>query len=286
MRPQPKLSFWQMWNVSFGFLGIQIGFALQSSNITRILADLGADLESLSLFFLVAPLTGLIVQPFVGAATDKTWNRMGRRNPYIFFGALFACVGMILLPNASIFVAIIAPMVFGVFMLALMDTSFNVTMQPFRALVSDMVLSEQRDQGYSIQTILINIGAIFGSLLPFLLTNVIGLDNAAVLGEVSPSTTWSFYVGATVMMVSVWWTVFRTKEYSPEKYYAFKGMDAKAVAKEQAKKLTLPTKFHNFMQLFTKMPSLMKRLAIVQFFSWFPLFIMWTYMPTAMMQYA
>lgn len=285
---QPQLHFWQMWNVSFGFLGIQIGFALQSANITRILADLGAHLESLSLFFLVAPLTGLIVQPFVGAATDRTWNRMGRRNPYIFYGAFFACIGMLLLPNASVFVAILSPMIFGVFMLALMDVSFNVTMQPFRALVSDMVPAEQRDRGYAIQTLLINIGAIFGSLLPFLLTNVVGLDNTAVLGQVSPSTTWAFYVGATVMMGSVWWTVFRTKEYPPEQYYAFKGMDAKAVEKEHevAKSIPLKDKISGFLRLLSDMPQIMRQLAVVQFFSWFPLFIMWTYMPTAMMQYA
>lgn len=285
MQPQPRLSFWQLWNVSFGFLGIQIGFAMQSSNITRVLADLGADLESLPLFFLAAPIAGLIVQPIVGAATDRTWNRFGRRKPYIFIGALFASVCMVLMPNAPLFVAFVAPMIFGVIMLALMDTSFNVTMQPFRALVSDMVPPEQRNKGYSIQTLLINIGAIFGSLLPFILTNVIGLDNAADLGEVSPSTTWAFYIGATVMMGAVWWTVFKTKEYPPEQYYAYKGMNAADVAKKQAVKRSISEKLSEFKLLFVNMSPLMKRLAVVQFFSWFPLFIMWSYMTTVLQQY-
>ncbi|MEC8374837.1 MAG: MFS transporter, partial [Pseudomonadota bacterium] len=179
---QPRLSFWQIWNVSFGFLGVQFGFALQNANVSRILTGLGADLHSLSLFWLVAPIMGLIVQPIVGSASDRTWNRLGRRRPFILGGAIAAFIGMILLPNAPIFVAFLAPMIMGALMVALMDASFNVCFQPFRSLVSDMVPASQRNVGYSVQSLLINIGAVIGSILPFVLTNVIGLENTAQMG--------------------------------------------------------------------------------------------------------
>ena len=218
---QPRLSFWQIWNVSFGFLGVQFGFALQNANVSRILSDLGADLHSLSLFWLVAPIMGLIVQPVVGAASDRTWNKLGRRRPFILAGAIAAFVGMLLMPNAPLFVAIMAPMLFGAMMLALMDASFNVCFQPFRSLVSDMVPAEQRNIGYSIQSLLINIGAVVGSILPFVLTNVVGLENTARLGEVAPSVVWAFYIGATVLLGTVIWTVVRTKEYAPKEYYKY-----------------------------------------------------------------
>ena len=284
---QPKLSFWQVWNVSFGFLGVQFGFALQNANVSRILSDLGADLHSLSLFWLVAPIMGLIIQPIVGSASDRTWNKLGRRNPYILAGACAAAIGMLLMPNAPLFVAFMAPMIFGALMLALMDASFNVAFQPFRSLVSDMVPSEQRNLGYSIQSLLINIGAVIGSILPFLLTNVIGLANVAEKGQVAPSVTWAFYIGATVLLGSVLWTVFRTKEYAPEQYYEYKGLDAeqvKAEAEEVAKK-PLSEKLVNFWQLMKDSPKTMKQLAVVQFFSWFSLFIMWVYTMPAITQH-
>ncbi|MAG77673.1 MAG: MFS transporter [Colwelliaceae bacterium] len=282
---KPQLSFWQVWNVSFGFLGVQIGFALQNGNVSRILSDLGADLSSLSLFWLAAPIMGLIVQPIVGAASDKTWNKMGRRLPFILGGAIVAAMAMALLPNASMVVAFIPPMLFGLFIFAIKDAAFNVTFQPFRSLVSDMVPDKQRNLGYSVQTLLINIGAVVGSILPFFLTNVIGLDNVSNQGEVAPSVIWSFYIGATVLLGSVLWTVFRTKEYPPEQYYAFKNMDAEAVAKEQQAKKTLGERLSGFWQLFKDMPPIMKQLALVQFFSWFALFIMWTYTPAAITQH-
>ena len=219
---KPQLSFWQIWNVSFGFLGVQFGFALQNANVSRILSDLGADLHSLSLFWLVAPIMGLIVQPIVGSASDRTWNRLGRRKPYIFGGAIAAAIGMMLMPNAGILVAFIAPMLFGAMILAIMDASFNVSFQPFRALVSDMVPANQRNVGYSVQSLLINIGAVIGSILPFVLTNVIGLENTAKVGDVAPSVTWAFYIGATVLLGSVLWTVFRTKEHAPKDFYAYR----------------------------------------------------------------
>ncbi len=282
---KPRLSFWQIWNISFGFLGVQIGFALQNGNVSRILSDLGADLSSLSLFWLAAPIMGLIVQPIVGAASDRTWNGLGRRLPFILGGAIVAAMAMALLPNASMVVAFIPPMIFGLFIFAIKDAAFNVTFQPFRSLVSDMVPDEQRNLGYSVQTLLINIGAVVGSILPFFLTNVIGLDNLSAQGEVAESVIWSFYIGATVLLGSVLWTVFKTKEYPPEQYYAFKGMDAEAVAKEQQAEKSLGQKLAGFWDLFKNMPTIMKQLALVQFFSWFALFIMWTYTPAAITQH-
>ncbi|MEN8138370.1 MAG: MFS transporter [Bacteroidota bacterium] len=284
---QPKLSFWQMWNVSFGFLGVQFGFALQNANVSRILSDLGADLHSLSLFWLAAPVMGLIVQPIVGGASDFTWTKLGRRGPFILGGAIFAALGMFLMPNAPLFISIMAPMIFGGMMLALMDASFNVSFQPFRALVADMLPEEQRNSGYSIQSFLINVGAVIGSALPFVLTNVVGLDNKSIEGQVAPSVMWAFYIGATVLLGSVLWTVFRTKEYPPEEYYEMKGIDAKkmiASQKEETKK-PISEKLSDFLALVSNMPTTMKQLAIVQFFSWFALYIMWVYTTPAIGQH-
>ncbi|SFD60877.1 MFS transporter [Pseudoalteromonas denitrificans] len=285
MKNKPPLSFWQIWNVSFGFLGVQFGFALQNANVSRILSDLGADLHSLSLFWLVAPIMGLLIQPLVGAASDRTWNRFGRRNPYILLGAICATLGMLLMPNAPLFVAFITPMLFGAMMLAVMDASFNIAFQPFRALVSDMVPDKQMNQGYAIQAFLINIGAVVGSILPFVLTNVVGLENTSKAGSIAPSVVWAFYIGASVLLGTVLWTVFRTKEYSPKEYYKFKGMDSETVAKEQAKNKTLVETLKGFLGLLKSMPKVMKRLAVVQFFSWFALFIMWVYTMPAIAQH-
>ncbi|MEN0038620.1 MAG: MFS transporter [Cellvibrio sp.] len=279
---QPTLPFWQVWNVSFGFLGVQLGFALQNANVSRVLSDLGADLHSLSLFWLAAPIMGLLVQPIVGAASDRTWNRIGRRRPYILGGAIAAALGMLLMPNASLFVTFMAPMLFGGLMLALMDGAFNVTMQPFRALVADMVPNEQRTLGYSIQALLINIGAVIGSILPFVLTNVIGLENSAPKGEVAPTVTWAFYIGASALFVAVLWTVIRTKEYAPADYYRYKGLTPVTTPEI---KPSLGVRLANFWQLFINMPKTMRQLAVVQFFSWFSLFIMWVYTTPAITQY-
>jgi len=176
-------------------------------------------------------------------------------------------------------------MLFGAMMLAVMDASFNIAFQPFRALVSDMVPDQQMNQGYSIQAFLINIGAVVGSILPFVLTNVVGLENTSKAGSIAPSVVWAFYIGATVLLGTVLWTVFRTKEYAPKEYYAFKGMDSEAVAKEQAQEKSLLEKLKGFLGLMKSMPVVMKRLAIVQFFSWFALFIMWVYTMPAIAQH-
>ncbi|MBO9489334.1 MFS transporter [Endozoicomonas sp. G2_1] len=275
---KPRLSFWQIWNVSFGFLGVQFGFALQNANASRILSDLGADLHSLSLFWLVAPIMGLIIQPLVGSASDRTWNKLGRRNPYILAGGFAAATGMLLMPNSATVATVMTPLFFGAMMLALMDAAFNLAFQPFRALVSDMVPSEQRNIGYSIQSFLINIGAVFGSILPFLLTNVIGLDNVADNGKVAPSVIWAFYIGASVMLGSVLWTVIKTKEYAPG-HYGLAELDT-----EQPKQ-AVTQRLAGFWQLMKSMPTTMKRLAVVQFFSWFALFIMWVYTMPAISQH-
>jgi len=275
---KPRLSFWQIWNVSFGFLGVQFGFALQNANASRILSDLGADLHSLSLFWLVAPIMGLLIQPIVGSASDRTWNRLGRRNPYILAGGIAAAIGMLLMPNSATLASFITPLFFGAMMLALMDASFNLAFQPFRALVSDMVPSEQRTVGYSIQSFLINIGAVFGSILPFVLTNVIGLENTAEAGTVAPSVIWAFYIGATVMLGSVLWTVFRTKEYAP-------GTNGLATLDKHDTDRPLNEKLAEFFGLMKTMPTTMRQLALVQFFSWFALFIMWVYTMPAIAQH-
>ena len=275
---KPRLSFWQIWNVSFGFLGVQFGFALQNANASRILSDLGADLHSLSLFWLVAPIMGLIIQPIVGSASDRTWNRLGRRNPYILAGGFAAAIGMLLMPNSATLASFITPLFFGAMMLALMDASFNLAFQPFRSLVSDMVPSEQRNVGYSIQSFLINIGAVFGSILPFILTNVIGLENTASAGSVAPSVIWAFYIGASVMLGSVLWTVFRTKEYAPN-------TNGLPPLEKKNTEQTISNKLSEFFGLMKTMPSTMKQLALVQFFSWFALFIMWVYTMPAITQH-
>ncbi|BDD05368.1 MFS transporter [Aureibacter tunicatorum] len=272
---KPKLSFWQMWNLSFGFLGVQFGFALQNANISRILSNFGADLHSLSIFWLVAPTVGLIVQPLVGASSDKTWNRMGRRSPFIFFGAIAATLGMMLLPNASLAVKIMPPLLFGALMFALMDTSFNVTFQPFRSLVADMLPDEQRNAGYSIQSFLINIGAVLGSALPYILTNWLGVANVAPDGEVADSVIWSFYIGGATLLLSVLWTVFKTKEYPPEQYNKYNKVEEESSEEEKM----------SFWQTLMSMPKVMFQLAIVQFFSWFALFLMWVYSTPAISQH-
>lgn len=285
MRTKPKLSFWQIWNVSFGFLGIQMGFALQSANVSRILSNLGADLHALPLFWLAAPVMGLIVQPIVGAASDKTWNRFGRRGPYILGGALVATLSMWLMPNASLVVSLIPALVFGALMFALMDGSFNITMQPFRALVADMVSEDQRTLGYSVQSFLINTGAVIGSILPYVLTNMLGVANEAPEGQVPASVIWSFYLGGAILLISVLWTVFRTKEYEPKTYCEQNGLDHDTWINDKNEKKSLTENISDFFGLMKNMPKTMMPLAIVQFFSWFALYIMWVYTTSAVAQH-
>lgn len=272
-----QLSFWQIWNLSFGFLGVQFGFALQNANASRILTSLGADPHSLSFFWLVAPVMGLLVQPIVGAASDKTWTRLGRRMPYILVGAVVSMLAMFLMPNAPYIVKAggAGALAFGVIMLALMDGSFNVTFQPFRALVADMTPEDQRNVGYSIQSFLINTGAVIGSALPFLLT-AFGVSNEAQSGEVADSVIWSFYLGGALLLLSVLVTVFKTKEYPPEEFQAFIDAESKGDEKEDKS---------SFWSLLVNMPFTMKQLSLTQLLSWFSLFILWVYSTTAISQH-
>jgi len=265
MAKKPHLSFWSIWNMSFGFMGVQIGYSLQSGNTSRILSALGADVHHLSYFWLAPPLAGLIVQPIIGLFSDNTWTRLGRRIPFILIGAIISALAMCFMPNSEFFAYILPPLFFGAFMLLFMDTSFNVTMQPFRALVGDMVSEEQRNQGYSVQSFLINAGAVVGSLLPFILT-WIGVSNTPASGEkVAPTVIWAFYLGGGILLLSVLWTSFRTKEYPPEEYRKYNNLKETETVKS------------TFFELLKEIPVTMWRLAIVQFFSWFALFMMWVY---------
>ena len=265
---KPKLSFWQIWNLSFGFLGVQIGYSLQNGNTSRILEALGADVHSIGYFWLAAPLAGLIVQPIIGLSSDKTWTRLGRRIPFIFFGAIVSALAMFFMPNAEYFTYLLPPLIFGAIMLLLMDTSFNVTMQPFRALVGDMVNDEQRNLGYSLQSALINFGAVFGSLLPWILAKA-GVANVPAAGEkVAASVIWSFYIGGAILLITVLWTAFRTKEYAPKEHALYNDIDLEAAdVKEKT----------SIFKLIGNAPTIFWQLGIVQFFSWFALFLMWVY---------
>ncbi len=275
MKNKPQLSFWQIWNLSFGFLGVQFGFALQNANASRILSSLGADPHNLSFFWLVAPTMGLIVQPLVGAASDKTWNRLGRRSPYILVGAIVSMLAMFFMPNAPSVVTSggVAALAFGVAMLALMDGSFNVTFQPFRALVADMTPDNQQNTAYSVQSFLINVGAVIGSALPYILT-YFGIENEAEAGRVAPSVIWSFYVGGSLLLLSVLVTIFKTKEYAPKDFEAYNGITEEDKANKES-----------VWHLLKNMPKTMRQLSIVQLFSWFPLFLMWVFATTAISQH-
>lgn len=265
---KPKLSFWQIWNLSFGFLGVQIGYSLQNGNTSRILEALGANVHSIGLFWLAAPLAGLIVQPIIGLSSDKTWTRLGRRIPFILGGAIVSAIAMFFMPNAEYFTHLLPALAFGAIMLLLMDTSFNVTMQPFRALVGDMVDDEQKNLGYSVQSALINFGAVFGSLLPFILTKL-NVANVPAEGEkVADTVIWSFYIGGAILLLSVLWTVYKTKEYPPKEHAAYNNINLDA--KEKAPKTPL-------WKLIPNAPKIFWELGIVQFFSWFSLFLMWVY---------
>ena len=213
-RPKPRLTFWEIWNMSFGFLGIQIGFGLQNANVSRIFETLGARVEDIPVLWIAAPVTGLLVQPVVGYFSDRTWNRLGRRRPYFLVGAVLASLALIAMPNSpSLWIAA------GV--LWIMDASINITMEPFRAFVGDNLPSEQRATGFAMQSFLIGTGAVVASLLPWLLTNQFGVSNEAPEHMIPDSVRWSFYFGAAVFFLAVLWTVLRSREYPPEDLAAF-----------------------------------------------------------------
>ena len=209
MKKKPRLSFWQIWNMSFGFLGIQFGFALQNANVSRIFETLGADVGNLSLYWLAAPVTGLIVQPIIGYYSDNTWCRLGRRRPYFLFGAIFASLALLIMPHSPV-------LWMAVGMLWIMDASINISMEPFRAFVGDMLPNEQRTKGFAMQSFFIGTGAVVASALPYMMSNWLGISNTAPEGEIPPSVKFSFYIGAFAFISAVIWTVIRSKEYTPE----------------------------------------------------------------------
>lgn len=328
-----QLSFWEIWNMSFGFLGIQFGFALQNANTSRIFETLGANVEDIPILWIAAPVTGLLVQPIIGYFSDNTWTSLGRRRPYFLFGAIFASIALCIMPNSpSLWIA--------AGMLWMMDASINITMEPFRAFVGDNLSDDQKTQGFAMQSFFIGIGAVAGSMLPWVFTNVIGLSNTAPEGVIPDSVKWSFYIGAVVFLISVLWTVFRSFEYSPEELenfednqpeefktdYDIKNLTSKLglfgiiftalglastafLAFNQLEKelyilsiglavvgiLFLIAKFMmskgtengftNIVSDMVNMPTAMKDLAYVQFFSWFALFSMWIYTTATVTQH-
>ena len=272
MLKKPRLSFSQIWNMSFGFLGIQMGFALQNANASRILQIFGADVEELSWFWIVAPVTGMIVQPIIGHFSDKTWTKLGRRRPYFLGGAILASLGLILMPQAELFIAFLPALWVGAGFLMIMDASFNVAMEPFRALVADKLPAEQTTLGFSVQTVLIGLGAVIGSWLPWAITNWFGVPNTAEPGQVPPSLIYSFIGGAVVLITTILITVSTTKEYSPEETAAFDKLQEEI----DEEKIQLKG-FAQIAKDISNMPATMKQLGIVQFFSWFALFGMWVF---------
>ena len=264
-----KLSFWQLWNISFGFFGVQIAYSLQSANISRIFATLGADPHSLSFFWILPPLMGMIVQPLVGKYSDRTWTRFGRRIPYLFLGSLIAIAVMCLLPNAGSFnFTFMGAMIFGLIALMLLDTSINMAMQPFKMLVGDMVTEEQKGQAYSIQSFLVNAGGVVGFIFPFLLA-WLGFADIAPEGQVPDTVKYSFYIGAATLILCVLFTSLKVKEMPPKEYAEFHGID---LAKQDD-----GGKGPGMLQLLKKAPSTFWTVGLVQFFCWAAFIYMWTY---------
>lgn len=268
MKQKPNLPFWGLWNLSFGFFGVQIAYALQSANISRIFATLGADPHNLSYFWILPPLMGILVQPIVGTLSDKTWTRFGRRIPYLFIGAATAVLVMCLLPNAgSLGLAVSAAMIFGLIALMFLDTSINMAMQPFKMLVGDMVNEEQKAKAYSIQSFLCNAGSVVGFLFPFFFT-YIGIKNVAEKGVVPDSVIWSFYIGAAILILCVIYTTLKVKEWNPQEYAEYNAVAEHAEEKEDSA---------NWLTLLRKAPTTFWKVGLVQFFCWAAFLYMWNY---------
>lgn len=267
MKQKTTLTFWQIWNLSFGFFGVQIAYSLQSANISRIFATLGADPHNLSYFWILPPLMGIVVQPIVGTLSDRTWTRFGRRIPYLFIGALASIIVMCLLPNAGSFSFTIGgAMLFGLISLMFLDTSINMAMQPFKMLVGDMVNEKQKGFAYSIQSFLCNAGSLVGYLFPFIFT-WIGISNIAAEGVVPNSVIYSFYVGAAILILCVIYTVIKVKEMPPHEYAQFHGIKEQPEKKEKS----------DFITLLKKAPKVFWTVGLVQFFCWAGFMYMWTY---------
>ena len=266
MKQKPNLPFWNLWNLSFGFFGVQIAYALQSANISRIFATLGADPHNLSYFWILPPLMGILIQPIVGTLSDKTWTRYGRRIPYLFVGATVAVLVMCLLPNAgSLGLTVSAAMLFGLIALMFLDTSINMAMQPFKMLVGDMVNEEQKAKAYSIQSFLCNAGSVAGFLFPFIFT-YIGISNVAEKGVVPDSVIWSFYIGAAILILCVIYTTLKVKEWNPQEYAEYNENTSEAQESSA-----------NWLALLRKAPSMFWKVGLVQFFCWAAMLYMWNY---------
>ena len=273
---RPNLSVSQIFNMSVGFFGIQFGFALQNGNASRILQTFGADVEHLSLFWLAAPITGMIVQPIIGYYSDRTWNRFGRRRPYFLIGAVLTALALIIMPNSGNMSAFLPPIIIGAGMLMIMDASINVAMEPFRALVGDKLPDSQRSLGFSVQTFLIGVGAVSGSFLPYILSEYVGISKVAEAGNIPNNIIYSFYAGAIVLLSTILYTVLTTKEYPPEMMAKF---NKENQTTEQPKGLA------SILTDFSNMPLTMRQLGLVQFFSWFALFSMWVFSSPAIAQH-
>ena len=263
MTQKPDLSFWKLWNLSFGFFGVQIAYALQSANISRIFATLGADPHNLSYFWILPPLMGILVQPIVGTLSDKTWCRFGRRIPYLFIGATVAVLVMCLLG-----LTVSGAMLFGLIALMFLDTSINMAMQPFKMLVGDMVNEKQKAKAYSIQSFLCNAGSVAGYIFPFLFT-FLGIKNVAEQGVVPDSVIWSFYVGAAILILCVIYTTMKVKEWNPQQYAAYNSMTGEVEKEEEGKA--------DWITLLRNAPSTFWKVGLVQFFCWAGFLYLWNY---------
>lgn len=267
MKTKPDLSFWKLWNLSFGFFGVQIAYALQSANVSRIFTTIGADPHDLSYFWILPPLMGLIVQPIVGMMSDKTWNRFGRRLPYLIVGALIAVVVMCLLPNAGSFhFTVASAILFGLISLMLLDTSINMAMQPFKMLVGDMVNEKQKGLAYSIQSFLCNAGSVMGYIFPILFM-WLGIKNTAPAGVVPDTVIWSFYIGAFILLLCVVYSLIKIKEWPPHLYNEYNGIEEQPKKKEKT----------NVISLLRNAPTTFWTVGVVQFFCWFAFLFLWTY---------
>ncbi|MFZ4771101.1 MAG: MFS transporter, partial [Ferruginibacter sp.] len=267
---KPRLSFKQVLNMSFGFFGIQFGFALQNANVSRIFQTLGAEIDKIGILWIAAHVTGLLVQPIIGYLSDRTWHpRWGRRRPFFFIGAVLSAIALFLMPQSSV-------LWMAATLLWVLDASINISMEPFRAFVGDKLPSSQRTTGFATQTFFIGLGAVIASLLPYIFTNWFGISNTAAAGVISDSVKYSFYIGAAIFLLSVLWTVFTTSEFPPE------NMDT--WAKEKLRTKGLFNGLKEISQGIFKMPKTMMQLAVVQFFTWLAFFAMWIYTTSGIAQ--
>lgn len=269
---KPKLSFGQIWNMSFGFLGVQFGFALSLGFMPRIFQTMGADIKNIGYLIIAGPVTGLLVQPIIGYMSDRTWGRLGRRRPYFLAGAIVASLTLIAAPNSSVLWVTAC-------ILWIMDASMNTSMEPFRALVGDLLPKEQVTKGFAFQACFIGLSALVASALPYVFTNWLSVANTATAGKVPDSVAYAFYVGAVVSLLAVLWTVFTTKEYSPEEMAKYHP-EMKTESEDKSSSWVV-----GFFKDYINMPKIMVQLSLVQFFTWFTWFAMWVYGTAALTQH-